>query len=109
MFSYPHVSFYTRLVDCWVWQVLIFDELILVQFVVPGLPFGGVGESGMGSYHGKFSFDAFSHKKAVLYKNFLGDVPARYPPFTTKKQSFLRCVLDGKYFGAILSLIGLKK
>ncbi|KAE8701780.1 ubiquitin-specific protease 26 family protein [Hibiscus syriacus] len=38
-------------------------------------PFGGVGDSGMGSYHGKFSFDAFSHKKAVLYSGFGGDVP----------------------------------
>jgi len=34
--------------------------------VVDTLPFGGVGESGMGAYHGKFSFDAFTHKKAVL-------------------------------------------
>lgn len=79
-----------------------------MQFVVHGLPFGGVGESGMGAYHGKFSFDAFSHKKAVLYRNSLGDVSARYPPFTTKKQRFLRCVLDGNYIGAVLSLIGWK-
>ncbi|XP_073385182.1 aldehyde dehydrogenase family 3 member H1 isoform X2 [Physcomitrium patens] len=81
----------------------------VMHFVNPGLPFGGVGESGMGSYHGKFSFDAFSHKKAVLYRTSLGDFPARYPPFTTKKQNFLRCVLDGDYIGAILSLTGLKK
>ncbi|CAA7016637.1 unnamed protein product [Microthlaspi erraticum] len=46
---------------------------IAVHLAVHSLPFGGVGESGMGSYHGKFSFDAFSHKKAVLYKSFFGD------------------------------------
>ncbi|KAL8167226.1 hypothetical protein V2J09_008725 [Rumex salicifolius] len=44
-----------------------------IHLVVPGLPFGGVGESGMDAYHGKFSFDAFSHKKAVLYRGFKGD------------------------------------
>ena len=41
------------------------------MWLAPGdtLPFGGVGNSGMGAYHGKFSFDAFSHKKAVLEKS----------------------------------------
>jgi len=80
-----------------------------LQFVAPGLPFGGVGESGMGSYHGKFSFDAFSHQKAVLYRSTLGDVPARFPPFTTKKKRFLRGVLDGDFIGAFLALTGMKK
>ncbi|KAL0015285.1 hypothetical protein SO802_002354 [Lithocarpus litseifolius] len=44
----------------------------MVQLTVGALPFGGVQESGMGAYHGKFSFDAFSHKKAVLYRSFAG-------------------------------------
>jgi aldehyde dehydrogenase (NAD+) len=35
----------------------------------PNLPFGGVGESGMGAYHGKFGFDEFSHKRSVMYKD----------------------------------------
>jgi len=35
---------------------------------VQGLPFGGVGESGMGRYHGKYSFDTFSHRKSILKK-----------------------------------------
>ncbi|MEN9443451.1 MAG: hypothetical protein RIS47_341 [Bacteroidota bacterium] len=48
------------------------------------LPFGGVGESGMGSYHGKFSFEAFSHLKPVLDKSTLLDVPVRYPPYEGK-------------------------
>lgn len=45
------------------------------------LPFGGVGHSGMGSYHGKFSFDAFSRKQAVMKKSFWPDPGFRYPPY----------------------------
>lgn len=41
-----------------------------VRHTVDTLPFGGVGNSGMGAYHGKFSFDTFTHKKACLIKNF---------------------------------------
>lgn len=48
------------------------------------LPFGGVGPSGMGSYHGKFSFDLFSHKKAVMKRNFLFENSLRYPPYNGK-------------------------
>lgn len=43
------------------------------------LPFGGVGESGIGRYHGKYSFDTFSHPKGVLHKSTLVDLPVRYP------------------------------
>lgn len=43
------------------------------------LPFGGVGNSGIGSYHGKSSFELFSHKKSVLYQTTLFDLPVRYP------------------------------
>jgi aldehyde dehydrogenase (NAD+) len=46
------------------------------------LPFGGVGESGMGRYHGKYSFDTFSHYKSVLKKSFLVDLAWRYAPYT---------------------------
>ncbi|KPU42463.1 NAD(P)-dependent benzaldehyde dehydrogenase [Oxobacter pfennigii] len=45
------------------------------------LPFGGVGESGMGQYHGKGSYDTFTHKKSIIKKSNLLDVPLRYPPF----------------------------
>ncbi len=45
------------------------------------LPFGGVGESGMGKYHGKASFDVFSHERAVVKSGFLFDVFLRYPPY----------------------------
>lgn len=50
------------------------------------LPFGGVGESGMGSYHGRASFDIFSHKKSVLKKTFWPDISFRYPPYTGKSK-----------------------
>lgn len=45
------------------------------------LPFGGVGESGIGAYHGQLSFDIFSHQKAVLRRTFLVDDPVRYAPY----------------------------
>ncbi|CAA0827914.1 Aldehyde dehydrogenase family 3 member H1 [Striga hermonthica] len=72
----------------------------------PSLPFGGVGESGMGAYHGKFSFDAFSHKKAVLARGFNGDIAARYPPYTSRKLNLLKAILSGNILGAIRALIG---
>lgn len=48
------------------------------------LPFGGIGESGMSSYHGKVSFEVFSHKKSVLKKSNLFDINLRYPPYENK-------------------------
>ncbi|KAB8126110.1 aldehyde dehydrogenase [Gracilibacillus oryzae] len=52
------------------------------HLVSPHLPFGGVGSSGIGSYHGKGSFDTFSHKKSVLRQTTRFDIPFRYPNFT---------------------------
>lgn len=49
-----------------------------------GLPFGGVGDSGIGAYHGKASFDTFSHYKSVLSRSFLFDLKLRYPPYEGK-------------------------
>lgn len=48
------------------------------------LPFGGVGISGMGKYHGKAGFDAFSNSKSILEKSLFLDIPLRYPPFKDK-------------------------
>ena len=48
------------------------------------MPFGGVGNSGMGYYHGKWSFEAFSHKKSILNKSLLVDFPFLYPPYKDK-------------------------
>lgn len=76
----------------------------VMHFTNPKLPFGGVGESGMGAYHGKHSFDAFSHKKAVLRRSFIGEVSARYPPYTPRKQKFLKALLSGDIIGVALSV-----
>ena len=57
------------------------------------LPFGGTGESGMGSYHGKKSFDAFTHEKSILVRGAWPDVPLRYPPYTKEKEWLLRRIL----------------
>ncbi len=51
----------------------------LYHLANPHLPFGGVGESGIGGYHGKHSFDTFSHHKSVLKQTTLFDIPLRYP------------------------------
>ncbi|MGN8225283.1 aldehyde dehydrogenase [Gracilimonas sp. BCB1] len=48
------------------------------------LPFGGVGKSGMGAYHGKYSFDTFSHTKSIMKKPFWLDIPFRYAPYKGK-------------------------
>ena len=48
------------------------------------LPFGGIGDSGMGAYHGKTSFDTFSHSKGILTRSNLVDMPLRYPPYYNK-------------------------
>ncbi|KAH7477249.1 hypothetical protein KRP22_001166 [Phytophthora ramorum] len=53
----------------------------MVQTTNYNLPIGGVGASGMGSYHGKYSFDAFSHKKSVLIRYAMLDAPQRYMPY----------------------------
>lgn len=50
----------------------------------PDLPFGGVGKSGMGAYHGKASFDTFSHTKSIMKKPVWPDIPMRYPPYAGK-------------------------
>jgi aldehyde dehydrogenase (NAD+) len=61
---------------------------------VAELPFGGVGPSGMGAYHGKRSFSTFSHEKAVLRKSLSPDtVRLIYPPFTPRKDRFIRGLL----------------
>jgi acyl-CoA reductase-like NAD-dependent aldehyde dehydrogenase len=65
----------------------------MVHLTNPQLPFGGVGESGMGSYHGQKSFDLFSHKKSVLVKPFWGDATMRYAPYNSWKLKLIRFFL----------------
>lgn len=54
------------------------------------LPFGGVGESGMGSYHGEKTFQTFTHYKSILKKRTWFDLPIRYAPYTSKKTNLVR-------------------
>ncbi len=56
----------------------------IVHLATSHMPFGGVGDSGMGSYHGKWSFDTFTHKKSILKKSFAVDIKLRYPPYKDK-------------------------
>ncbi len=62
---------------------------VILHLVAPDLPFGGVGESGMGAYHGRTSFDTFTHHKSVLIKPFALDPPLLYPPYDETKQKWL--------------------
>ncbi|WP_158981118.1 MULTISPECIES: aldehyde dehydrogenase [unclassified Flavobacterium] len=56
----------------------------VVHLVNNRLPFGGVGHSGLGAYHGKLSFDIFSHKKAIVKRGTWLDLPIRYAPYNEK-------------------------
>lgn len=67
----------------------------IYHIVTPFLPFGGVGESGMGSYHGEASFLTFSHKKSILKQTNLIDIPFRYP--TPGNSKILRLILKIKH------------
>ncbi|XP_068470613.1 aldehyde dehydrogenase family 3 member H1-like isoform X2 [Phaseolus vulgaris] len=84
--------------------MLINDAVIHVA--TRGLPFGGVEESGMGCYHGKFSFDSFSHRKPVLYRSFDGDSSIRYPPYTPQKEKLLKAIITGNIVQIFLALLG---
>ena len=52
----------------------------ITHMIGKGLPFGGLGESGLGAYHGKASFDCFTHYRSVLRRSFRFDAKVRYPP-----------------------------
>jgi aldehyde dehydrogenase (NAD+) len=64
----------------------------LVHIVPDSLPFGGVGPSGMGSYHGKAGFDTFSHHRSVLRKPTFPDPAILYPPYKGVKEKLVRLV-----------------
>lgn len=65
-------------------------NLTVQQVAVPDLPFGGVGPSGMGAYHGRQGFETFSHRRAVLSKPTRLDPPVLYPPYTKMKEWILK-------------------
>ncbi len=66
---------------------------VLMHFVSNKLPFGGIGNSGMGNYHGKYGFDTFTHEKSILKQTFLFDVPLRYAPFKKIILRFIKVIL----------------
>lgn len=65
----------------------------IVHLASPAMPFGGVGASGMGSYHGKQGFETFSHRKSVVEKFARPDLPVRYQPYEEWKDKIARWLL----------------
>ena len=85
---------------------------VVVHLANPELPFGGVGASGMGAYHGKHSFDCFSHRKGVVKRITFGDAPLRYPPYTSVNQAIMNFFLTpaiNYYIGEATHLLTDKK
>jgi aldehyde dehydrogenase (NAD+) len=65
----------------------------VMQIASPYLPYGGVGNSGMGRYHGKKSFETFSNMRSVLVKSNLFDISIRYPPYTKFKEKVVSLLM----------------
>ena len=74
---------------------MVINDCVL-HHMNPNLPFGGINNSGVGSYHGKFGFDAFSHHKAVLKSSSLSPFKIMLPPYTKTKESLANLIK--KYF-----------
>lgn len=71
-------------------NLCINDTLMFMS--VPDLPFGGVGMSGMGQYHGKAGFDRLSHLKAVMKRSRFPEIPIRFPPYSDLKMRLLKWI-----------------
>lgn len=65
----------------------------ILHLATTHMGFGGVGQSGMGQYHGKASFDTFTHKKSVLHKSNWFDINVRYHPYTKTKEKLLHKIM----------------
>ena len=65
----------------------------VIHLATSAMGFGGVGSSGMGSYHGKKSFETFSHEKSIVKKYNWIDLPMRYQPYTQMKDKMIRMFL----------------
>ena len=65
----------------------------MIQLYPKELPFGGVGDSGFGRYHGKTSFESFSNKRSIMRQSVLFDLKSRYPPFSEKILKIVKKVL----------------
>lgn len=70
---------------------------VVLQFINMNTPFGGVGASGMGSYHGKASFDAFSHLKTILHKPQWFELFLKFPPYRDFNLRIIRAVLGRSF------------
>lgn len=66
---------------------------VIMHLANSNLPFGGVGNSGMGNYHGKFGFDTFSHQKSIVKKTNWFEPWFKYPPYTQGKLKLIRKIL----------------
>jgi aldehyde dehydrogenase (NAD+) len=62
----------------------------VIQIASPYLPYGGVGSSGLGRYHGKKSFETFSNMRSVIAKSNLLDITLRYPPYSKLKEKLIK-------------------
>ena len=62
----------------------------IIHLATSRMGFGGVGASGMGSYHGRYSFDTFTHEKSMVKKSGKIDLPVRYHPYTDKNFRMLK-------------------
>lgn len=76
-------SFYKKMIETYSFGGGTINDT-MVQFGNSRLPFGGVGESGIGAYHGRLGFDTFSHKKGIVIKANWIDIPLRYAPYKNK-------------------------
>lgn len=65
----------------------------IIHLATSQMGFGGFGASGMGSYHGKDGFDCFTHKKSIVDKSTVFDLPVRYQPYSKKKEKLMRMFL----------------
>jgi acyl-CoA reductase-like NAD-dependent aldehyde dehydrogenase len=65
----------------------------VMQIASSRLPFGGIGPSGLGRYHGRKSFETFSNMRSVLKKSNLLELPVKYPPYTKLKERIIKLVL----------------
>jgi aldehyde dehydrogenase (NAD+) len=62
----------------------------VLHYIVNDGPFGGVGASGMGAYHGRWGFETFSHRKTVMTRSTLLDPDLLYPPYSESKKKWTR-------------------
>uniref|UniRef100_A0A0D3F876 Aldehyde dehydrogenase n=1 Tax=Oryza barthii TaxID=65489 RepID=A0A0D3F876_9ORYZ len=83
---------------------VLFNDAI-VQYGLDSVPFGGIGESGFGQYHGKYTFELFSHRKAVVRRSLLVEFMFRYPPWDEYKMGMLRRVFRFDYVSLVLALL----